>query len=397
MAVRFNLYYFSRETGEYLQEVINSAPQGVVGAASILSNALPELAHNEADVYFIEYNDRTPKLDLWIEDIQHHNAHAAIFLYLQEPSTDSLLRALRLGAQECFVSQISEVDFHKALQRLQKTKTSLHPGEKTQIISLLGCKGGVGVTFTAVNLSQSLSASRQEQVLLVDLDLRAGDICSILDLQPRYTILDLVENFDHIDPQYLQDIIASLEGGPDVLPGPQRLGDSELLQTQHIENILQYIRRQNLYRWLVLDLGDHLDEITLRAIECSDLVLLITLLTIPGLRDAKKMLENLQLLEINPDNVHLVVNSYSKETDIKLAEAKKFLGLDFFAVLRFDHNTVVQSINEGRPLVITQPRHKLSLDFVTLANKLTQNGGDNGHSPGRWGSLKKLLRLGGKS
>ncbi len=137
-------------------------------------------------------------------------------------------------------------------------------------------------------------------MLLLDLDLRSGDMCSFLDLQPRYTILDVVENFERIDPQYLKDIIHGLETGPDVLPGPQRFEDSELVQVQHIDNILQYIRSQNLYRYLVLDLGDHLDEITLRAIERSDIVLLITLLTIPGLRDAKKMIETFQLLEINP-------------------------------------------------------------------------------------------------
>ena len=182
----------------------------------------------------------------------------------------------------------------------------------------------------------------------------------------------MVENFDRIDPQYLKDIIHHLETGPDVLPGPQRLEDSELLQVPHIENILQYIRNLNLYRYLVLDLGDHLDEITLRAIECSDLVLLITLLTIPGLRDAKKIIETFQLLEIDENKLHLVVNSYDKEADIKLAEAKKFLGMDFLAVLRFDHIAVVRSINEGRPLVETQPRHKLSLEFSNLAEELNQ-------------------------
>ena len=397
MAVRFHLYYFSPQTGEYLQEVVNAASQGVVAAAALLSEDLPELSPQEADVYFVEYDDRTSKLDLWIEDIQHQNGQAAIFLYLREASTDNLLKALRLGVQECFVSQISEEDFQKALQRLLKAKTSLHPGEKTQIISLLGCKGGAGVTFTAVNLAQSLTALRKESVLLLDLDQRAGDVCSFLDMQPRYTILDVVENFDRIDPQYLKDIIYTLENGPDILPGPQRFEDSELLQAQHVDKILHYIRNQNLYRWLILDLGDYLDEMTLRAIECSDMVLLIILLTIPGLRDAKKMLETFQMLELGEDKIRLVVNSYSKEADIKLAEAKKFLGLDFLAVLRFDHNAVVRSINEGRPLVETQPRHKLSLDFGALAQELNQNGGDNGPSPGRWGSLKKLLRLGGNS
>ena len=57
-------------------------------------------------------------------------------------------------------------------------------------------------------------------------------------MQPRYTILDVVENFDRIDPQYLKDIIHRNEIGPDVLPGPQRFEDSEIVQAHHIDKIL---------------------------------------------------------------------------------------------------------------------------------------------------------------
>ena len=397
MAVRFNLYVFSRETGEYLQEVVNAAPQGMVASVTILSNALPELAHQGADVYFIEYNDQIQQLDRWIEDIQHQCLHAAIFLYVREADTETLLKALRLGVKECFISQISEEDFHNALQRLLKTKSSVNSGEKTQIISLLGCKGGVGVTFLAVNLAHILTDNGRESVLLLDLDLHRGDVCSILDMKARYTILDVADNFDRIDPQYLKDIIHHLDTGPDVLPGSQRLEDSELLQVPQLENILTYIRNQNLYRWLVLDVGDHLDEITLKSIESSDLVLLVTLLTIPALRDAKKIIETLHLLEIDENKLRLVVNSYSKEADIKPSEAKKFLGMDFSALLGFDHHAVVRSINEGRPLVETQPRHKLSLELSNLAQELKPHHNDIDHRPGKWGSLKKMLGLGGKS
>jgi pilus assembly protein CpaE len=396
MAVRFSLYCLSETTRDYLAGVINFSPQRIVSHTSLLSEPFPEQLNHDADVCFVEYDEQVSGLDLWIEEIQHLHQQA-IYLYLREASTDSLLKALRLGARECFVSQISEDDFQKAIQRLFKIKTAPNAQEKTQIISLLGCKGGAGVTFIAVNLAQSLVSSLKEQVLLIDLDLRAGNISSVLDIQSQYSILDLIENIDRIDNQYLKDIIHSRESGLDVLPAPPRLEDSELVQAQHIEQILGYIRSENLYPWVLADLGDHLDEITLKAIEQSDLILLITLLTIPGLRAAKKIMEMFQLLEIGEEKLHLVANCHHKEADIKLAEAKKFLGQEFLAVLRYDHDAVVRSINDGRPLVDTQPRHRLSLDFGALVKELRQNGDDNGQNPGRWGSWKRLLRFGGKS
>jgi pilus assembly protein CpaE len=396
MAVRFNLYYFSENTREYLQEVITASPQGIVAETSLLSASLADQPNSETDVCFVEYDDRVDGLDLWIEKIQQQIDHPAIYLYLREASRDTLLKAFRLGVQECFVTQISEEDFQRALQRLLRVKAGLNPGEKTQLISVFGCKGGTGATFVAVNLAQSLASSRNEPVLLVDLDLKASNVTSFLDITPRYTILDVIENFERIDPQYLKDIISSRESGFDVLPGPLRMEDSELVQAQHVEKILQYIRDQNLYRWIMLDLGDQLEEISLKAMEGSDLVLLITQLSIPGLRDAKKIIEMLQLLDMGEEKIQAVVNCYSKDDNINLAEAKKFLGQDFLAVLRFDHSAVLRSINEGKPLVETLPRHKLSLDFSALARELHKNGDNGATQPGRWFSLKRLLRLGGK-
>ena len=101
----------------------------------------------------------------------------------------------------------------------------------------------------------------------------------------------------------------------------------------------------------------------------------------------------LQLLEFGEEKINLVVNCYNKDSDIKVEEAKKFLGQDFLASLRFDHDAVVRSINEGQPLVKTQPRHRLSADFSGLVKKLYPNGEDNGHHPGRFDSFKRLLRL----
>jgi pilus assembly protein CpaE len=391
MAVKFNLYFFSQNTGDYLEEVVETSNQGSVTQTYLVpTTSLPDTLGNEADVCFIEFDEAVAGIETWIEKLQHHVSHPAIYLYLKKADTDVLLRALRLGAQECFVRQITPEDFQKAIQRLKKFHPNLNPGEKTEIISVLGCKGGVGVTFVALNLAQGLVSHSKESVLLVDLDLKASNVSAFLDIQTKYTILDVIENFDRIDPQYLKDIIYSRDSGLDILPGPTRMEDGELIQAQQIDQVLEYIQSQNLYRWILLDLGDLLDEISLKALERSDLVLLITLLNIPGLRDAKKIVEMLQLLEFGEEKIKLVVNSHCKDVDIKLAEAKKFMGLDFFGTLRFDHGAVIRSINEGQPLVETQPTHRLSTDFIKLSKGLYPDQNDNGQH-GRWRFLNRLL------
>jgi pilus assembly protein CpaE len=393
MALSFNLYYFSQTSGEYMQEAVEAVPQGLVAHSSLLSTPLADPVVSPADVFFIEYQEEVPKLDHWIEAVQRQSGQSAVFLYLREANTDTLLKAMRLGIQECFIATIPPEDFRKAINRLLQSQIAVPHVSKSQVLALLGSKGGVGVTFVAVNLAQALVDHNREPVLLVDLDLRAGNVDSFLDIQPRYTIIDVIDNFDGLDPQYLKDIIHRTESGLNVLPGPARLEDSELVQAHHIEKILSYIRSLNLFRWIILDLGDVLDELTLKALELSDLVLLITLLTIPCLKSAKKNLELLQLLEFPDEKFKLVANCFDKDTDIKEAEAKKFLGQEFFAVLRYDHNHVVRSINEGQPLVKALPHHRLSQDILTIAKKLYPESKDN--SQRSWGlaRIKRLLHL----
>ena len=141
MAVRFSLYCLSETTRNYLQEVINSSPQRIVSHTSLLSEPFPEQLDHDTDVCFVEYDEQVSGLDLWIEQIQHLHQQA-IYLYLREASTDSLLKALRLGARECFVSQISEDDFQKAIQRLFKVKTALNARRENANYLPLGVQGG---------------------------------------------------------------------------------------------------------------------------------------------------------------------------------------------------------------------------------------------------------------
>jgi pilus assembly protein CpaE len=397
MPFRFTLYYFSDDIGQRLQKIVNRSPHGVIVHSSALTEVFPPPVNNDTDIFFIEYREEIDALDLWLETLKNSPQRPFIFLYLQEANTDTLLRALRLGVQECFIDRLEAEDLENALKRLTKDPKTLSTGEKTQVVSFLGCKGGVGVTFMVVNLAYTMAQGWKEPSLLVDLDLRSADVSSFLDIQPRYTILDIIENFDRIDPQYLQDVIYTKDKGLDVLPGPVKMEDSELVNSHHLEKILQYIRIQHMYHWLIIDLGNVLDEITLKSIERSDQVFLITHLNIPSLRNAKKILEMLQILGFNAEKVQVIANGYHKSVDIKPKEGAKFLGQDFFAIFSFDHEAAVQSVNEGRTVMEILPQHRLANEFTHLARLLHEEEAGAALSKGWFTPLTRLLKWRGKS
>ena len=61
-------------------------------------------------------------------------------------------------------------------------------------IAVLGAKGGVGSTTVAVNLATALRAASGEPTLLMDLHLAHGDASVFFGVEPRFSVLDAIEN-----------------------------------------------------------------------------------------------------------------------------------------------------------------------------------------------------------
>ena len=59
--------------------------------------------------------------------------------------------------------------------------------------------------------------------LLVELDTRQSDIVTFLDLKPRYSIHDVVENLGRMDESLLRGLLTQHASGLWTAPGPTRL------------------------------------------------------------------------------------------------------------------------------------------------------------------------------
>ena len=94
----------------------------------------------------------------------------------------------------------------KALQRLRAAPAATagrarrSPAKvESQVIAVLGSRGGVGCTSLAVNLGATLAQDPSHSVALVDLDLALGDADVALDLMADYTLADVALNIDRLD------------------------------------------------------------------------------------------------------------------------------------------------------------------------------------------------------
>jgi len=263
MSTQFSIYYNSLENQEYLRKIIETSGAGKLVESNDLAH-LPPQSVNGIDVVFLEYQENNPELDHWIERIAANPRSPAIFLYFREISTNNLWKAIRLGAKECFTFPIQADDFQQAVNRLlARTEVRKGSAKPTQIISFLGCKGGVGTTFLADNLATLLAQERRGKVLLVDLDLGFGQLNYFFDVHPEHTLAEVIENIERLDNNYLQSIFCPIGDNCYLLPAPARLEEAEAINAGHLEKIISYLKENLGFRWILIDCCHQLDEITL--------------------------------------------------------------------------------------------------------------------------------------
>jgi pilus assembly protein CpaE len=392
MPIHFSIFFHDPANQEYLRQIIDASGNGqLVGSQDL--NHLPIQAVNGTDVVFLEYQENNPQLDQWIETTAADPHSPAIFLYFKEISTTNLWKALRLGAKECFTFPIKEEDFQNAVQRIaSRTEIRQAQAKPTQIISFLGCKGGVGTTFLVANVASLLAQEGRGKVLIVDLDLGFSQLNYLFDVHPEHTMTELVENLERLDNAYLQNILYRVENNCYLLPAPARLEEAETINSGHLEKIIRFIRENLGFRTILIDCCHQFDEITLKALELSDILMLLTAQSVPALSNAKKMLEILNLLELKDLDIEVWVNFWDRQNELTLADLEGFLGKKIAGTITCDYKQVGFSINEGRPLVQSSRRHQISEELKLMAGNISKDKTLKTANNSGWKWLPRLWR-----
>lgn len=390
MSTQFSIYYDSLQNKEYLREIIEASGTGKLVESNDLAH-LPPQAVNGIDVVFLEYQENNPELDQWIERIAANPRSPAVFLYFKEISTQNLWKAIRLGAKECFTYPIQAEDFQQALKRiLARTEVRTGPARPTQIISFLGCKGGIGTSFLVANLARLLAQEHRGKVLVVDLDLGFGQLNYFFDAHPEHTLTELIENLEKLDVNYLQNIICPIGDNCYLLAAPARLEEAEIINAAHVEKIISFIKENLGFRWILVDCCHQLDEITMKVLEVSESLMLVTAQSIPALSNAKKMLNTLGLLELKEIEVEVWVNYWDRQHELSEADVETFLGKKIAGTISCDYKQASFSVNEGKLLVETSPRHPIAADLKVMAGKISQDSTLEETNGSGWKWLQRL-------
>ncbi len=234
-----------------------------------------------------------------------------------------------------------------------------------------GHKGGAGSTTVAVNLAQALAESITGQVALIDLGRPFPDVATFLDQESSYSIVDLIMNIATLDKSFIQRIMQPYSARLSILHGASDFKDQDSIELESLERIFAILR--GMYDFIVIDLSHWLDELFLKVLTEADMVLMLTGLTVPDLRNLKKLWPHTMEWHQDKRKIKIVVNRYDSSSDLQLRDLENILQHPAYATLPSDYKSLMQCLNQGSPLTGAAPRSKLWRDIKNWLSNFTGN------------------------
>ena len=295
-----------------------------------------------------------------------------------------ILQAMRNGAKEFLSYPLQIDDFIAALDRI---RSAAHGGKgggrsrTSRVITIAGASGGVGCTSLAINLACILAQSPKNTVAVIDLDIALGDADVWLDIIPDYTIQDVAENISRLDYSLLKRSLTQHESGAFLLPRPVHMEDRAPITPDQFQRVIALLKAT--FTHLIIDLSKSYTPLDLGAIQISDMSLLVTQLDLPCLRNVVRLMQFLEERELT-EKIHVVVNRIELEdSQISLNKALETIGREVFWKIPNDYASMVESRNNGVPLITQAPRAKVTKSIEQLVAQLDQQtitdatGGDD--------------------
>lgn len=267
-----------------------------------------------------------------------------------DSSSDFLLRAFRAGVREVLPSAPNAEALHAALARIaRKRGVAGGAAAEGKILAMTSCKGGSGATFLATNLAWVLAAAHGKRVALIDLNLQFGDAAMyVTDQKPASNLALVCQQIHRLDAAFLASAMIEVAPGFHLFAAPDDPAHATDVKAQNVEAILKVARAN--YDFVIVDVGRSLDAVSLQAFDMADMIFPVVQLTLPFIREAKRLVGVFVSLGYSMSKVGLIVNRHQKNSEITLEDLERTVNAKVFKSVPNCYEAVAASVNQGEPI-----------------------------------------------
>ncbi len=300
-----------------------------------------------------------------------HRGSIAVVPAVRELSVTVTRRILRSDAVDVLPLPFSADELFQAIETARQVKEAapppspilMVPRRRGKIVSFLGALGGVGTTSLATQIGVIWAESKR--VCLLDLDIQFGNAALYLNLRPRMTVADLVDAGERLDGEYLTSVVERHPSGLSVIAAPADIVPFDIISPDIARQLLAVSAEDN--EVVLVDLANAWTNWSAAILAASDVIVLVSELSVAGVHQAKRQLDVLEANGLS-DRVQVVLNrmatSLFRKADLSQTEQALKRKVDF--VVSNDYLTMSAAIDEGRTVGAIKVKSRLEKDVRGL-------------------------------
>jgi pilus assembly protein CpaE len=262
------------------------------------------------------------------------------------------------------VHQAEKYMYHR-LQQEEVTSLPLTTLNQ-QVIAVTSTKGGAGRTSFTVNLAVVL-AKQGQRVAVIDADIQFGDVAMYMNLRPKRTIYEWINEGDNREELDIDDYLTKHDSGVSVMPAPSRPEFFEVVSGEDIQLLVQELKK--VYQVILIDVSAAISEVHLQGLQEADDIILMTDGSLPSLRNTKLYKETLENMQLT-DKIRLIHTRIKKKSTIPSKKVEELSGLGIYGFIADQPQIVEASIAEGIPFVQGHPKKTVTKNIFKIASKL---------------------------
>jgi len=306
-------------------------------------------------------------------EIASSNPQLAVFCIADHPNAEHVMLALRAGVREFLTKPVDRELLGEAVGKVaSQISTTTEVGK---LISILGTIGGVGASVLAANLATELKQLVGDKpVALIDLDFRFGQQATLLDVQADYTVADLCDTPEQLDPSMIDKAMVKHSTGVHLLARPNNFNQADQVTAAQCASVLSSL--QQMYPYIVVDGPIRFDPGGLVVLDLAAVNVFVIQLLVTSVRNVHRMFTELREGGYNLDRFKLLCNRVGQESGhLEIEHVEKTLNKKIDYQIPDDWKTVSSSINIGSPLIEYAPKSRVRAAIRELAESIAQPQG----------------------
>ena len=242
------------------------------------------------------------------------------------------------------------------------------------IITVVGARDGVGKTVFSTNVSISFQKETRRRVCLVDLDpVYCGDIATMLGgITAVKAMSEVAPIVDRAQASLLKGYVTQHPSGVHVFPLYKEARELEKIPPAAIGRTIDLLTE--LYDFIIIDIGTIVNELTLKALERSTAIFIVTTPDLMVVQQSRKLVEQLQNMHFPKEMLKVILNRYEPKGPISLEMIMEKLQRKILTAIVRDDATVTSAVNMSQPFVLSSPRAIITKNFDDLARNLLEKG-----------------------